>query len=221
MRTSAFARLGLSVALLGTAGCSGDGGGPGDEPTTASPTSTSQGPSETGSGTPTSGGTTVASADTTSSPGDEGPATFGVEDSGRPPEYCPPGVEPSLTIGHGVEEFMPADSGPAQVYLGHQGGYHVTLGMRGEGLDLADWGEGQVRATVGGQVVADHPTVIPMTCDAGGQFSEALWINLVFEEDPTPLLGQVASVEAEYVDASAHTVSGTVELTLSDEIVPL
>lgn len=166
-------------------------------------------------------GTTMQPADSTGGTTDPGPATIAVEESGSPPEYCPPGVEPTLTVGHGVEEFMPPEAGPAQVYLGHQGGYHITLGMRGTGLDLSDWGDGQVRGTVDGTVVADHPTIIAMSCDEGGEYSEALWINLIFEEPPQALLGQAIFVEAEYVDASNTMVAGTAELTISDTIIPL
>lgn len=217
-------RRSIAAGLLLTLGCAEPGVGPDQGPTTGdASTSQSEGPS--GASTSLAASTSTASpetssADTTSATAD-GPATSATNSGGPVPALCPPGVEPAIELGYGDEQYRPLDSGVAQLVQGHQGGFHVVLGMRGVGLDLADWVDGHLRATLADQLVADFDTIIVMSCDEGGDFSEALWINLIFEADPQALLGQVVSVEAELIDASDQHVSTTAEITISDDVVPL
>lgn len=213
--------MALALLSIAIAGCLVPSSGPDEGTSPDSATSTTHATDAATSGPMSTNSSTGAPADTGITT-DDGPATIGIEVGGPPPEYCPPGVEPpTIELGHGVDEYLPLDSGPAQIYLGHQGGYHVTLGMRGVGLDLADFGDGHLRGTVAEQVVADLPTLVVMDCDPSGEFSEALWINMIFDVDPMPLLGQTALVEAEYVDASGRVVTTTAEVLLSETIVPL
>lgn len=181
--------------------------------TTDAPPTTSTGADATGNEGEEAGEAGGSEAGST----DDGPATFG----GSFPEVCPPGVEPSLQMGLGDVDFRPIDSGVAQLVQGHQGGYHVVIGLRGTGLDLADWGSGHLRATVGGEVLADYDTIVVMECDDGGEFAEALWINLIFDAQPPMLLGQMASVEVEFTDASEVVVSASGQLEISEDIVHL
>ncbi|MCA9705619.1 MAG: hypothetical protein KDK70_07220 [Myxococcales bacterium] len=164
-------------------------------------------------GDPTRGPVDTGSDGTGSS--DDAPSTFG----GDLPAYCPPGAEPSLEMGLGDVEFRPLGDEVAQLVMGHQGGYHVVLGLRGAGLDLADWGSGHLHASIGGTVVADFDTIIVMNCDEGGQFAEALWLNLIFDADPEDLVGQLADVEVEFTDASGVVVSASGQVRISDDIV--
>ncbi|MCH9680417.1 MAG: hypothetical protein K0V04_03200 [Deltaproteobacteria bacterium] len=177
--------------------------------------------SATGGSPPPTGAPATSNSEQTAGPTagdttDASPATFG--DGSTAPQFCPPDAEASIELGLGDVDFRPVDSEPAQVILGHQGGYHVVIGVRGVGLDLAEWGEGHLTATVNGQVVADHNAVILMHCSDDGAYSEALWINLIFDDDPSSLLGLPMEVEAQYVDASNQQATATAELTLSDEI---
>ncbi len=203
--------VGLTLAV---SACAAAPEGPGN---TGGSTS---GPDPQGTATTTGEAATTTPADSTGGPPggttEAGPATFG--DGSATPEFCPPGIEPALELGLGDESFRPPDSGPAQIIFGHQGGYHVVVGLRAVGLDLADWGEGYLVATIDETIIADHPTVAVMQCADDGQYSEALWINLILAVDPTPLLGQVATVEAQYTDASNQVVTATAEITLSDAI---
>ena len=146
------------------------------------------------------------------------PSTFG----GSLPDYCPPGVEPSLEMGHGDIEYRPLESGIAQLVMGHQGGYHVVIGLRGSGLDLADWGSGHMQATIEGQLLADYDTIVVMQCDEdSGEYAEALWLNLIFDAQPPMLLGQTAFVEVDYTDASDVVVSASGMIEISEDIVHL
>ncbi|MEM7154597.1 MAG: hypothetical protein AAF799_17245 [Myxococcota bacterium] len=162
--------------------------------------------------------TTDAAGDTSGTT-EIGTATFAVDEGVLPPEYCPEGAEVSLEVGLGDVDFRPIDSGPAQLIQGHQGGYHVVLGLRGTGFDLADWGEGHLYATVGGEVVADYDTIVVMNCSDAGDYSEALWLNLIFETNAPALLGQVASVQAQFTDISGQVASVEAEITISETVV--
>ena len=170
-------------------------------------------------------GSTSGEAATSEAPGDTsgttemGTATFAVDEGVLPPEYCPEGVDVSLELGLGDIDFRPIGAEAAQLVQGHQGGYHVVLGLRGTGFDLADWGSGHLRATVGEQVVADYDTIVVMNCADSGDYSEALWLNLIFDTNADGLLGQVASVEAQFTDISGQVASVQAEITISETVV--
>ncbi len=189
----------------------------GEESGTPAPATESEGAdpvtsSESGSVDTSSGGVGTSTGDA--------PSTFG--EGGTLPDFCPPGLEPALEMGHGDIDFRPIDSGVAQLVQGHQGGYHIVIGLRGVGLDLADWGSGHMRATIGGEVLADYDTIVVMQCDEdGGQFSEALWLNLIFEAQPPMLLGQTTFVEVDFTDASDVVVSASGTFEISEDIVHL
>lgn len=210
------ARIGrLAVAALPMAlGCTSPSG----EPTTTTEAdtqamgSTGQSSTEdTGSPTTDSSGPSMGTTET-----DTGAGTFMQPEPD--PAFCPPGVEPSLELGHGDVSFRPIDEDIAQLVHGHQGGYHVVIGMRGQGFDLADWGNGHLRATIDGEVVADHGTIVVMECAKDGQYSEALWINLIFDINADGLMGRVAVVDAEFSDYTGQTVAVTEEITISKSI---
>lgn len=206
-------RLSWLVVATAAFGACGDSA----EPPPAGDDASSTTASATDSGT---------SAPTTAADDATGPATTASASTSTgseplPPEYCPAGVEPSLELGHGEMVFTPVDDDIAQIIHGHQGGYHVVLGLRGRGFDLSDWGDGHLRATVGGNVVADHTTIVVMNCDEGGDYSEALWINLIFKADVEQIRGQLADVEATFSDVSGQSVTAHAQFQISESIEPL
>lgn len=190
----------------GTAGASGSGspGGSGGEATGSS----------TGSGPGGSSGS--SSPDDSSGGADRG--TFGMPPEPMP---CPPGVEPGeLEIGHGNGEFVPLDTGPAMLVHGRQGGFHIVLGVRAPGLDTIAAGTANLRGTIDGVVLADHPFVANLTCGDESVGAQALWINLILESTPAELHEKTVDIEVEIVDTAGASVSATASVMIVDPLAP-
>jgi hypothetical protein len=140
--------------------------------------------------------------------------TFGMPAEPMP---CPADIEPStLEIGHGSGQFLDLVTGPAQLVHGRQGGFHIVLGVRAPGLDTSGPGTANLRGTVDGQVLADHPFVANLVCEDEAVGAQALWINLVLESTPAELHGKTVAIDVEIVDAQGASVSGSAEVEIVD-----
>jgi hypothetical protein len=215
----AMRRLGSVVWLCGL-GCasSDDGVVEASTRSAASTTASPTGGAETTRGTPPAGSTGTASTDA-GTPDDSGATSSITTDEPPRPELCPPGVDtPTLEIGHGHGDFLPIESGPAVLVMGEQGGFHITLGLRVSGFDLADWGSAHLHAELDGQVVSDHDAVVPFTCldELEPPLAQALWINVIFDVGPDELLGQTIEVTVDAADYTGVSVSETLTLPIDD-----
>ncbi len=226
MRVSA-SLLALGAVAVACAGCPGresEAPGPtsdGGDETTAS----SEGGEGAGSTTAAAGSTgptdeSTSTADASASADDSGssPGTLGTGEA--PAEFCPEGVTPSLQVGYGPGDFVPVSSGPALLIAGHQGGFHVELGLVSSGFDVADWGNVHFTARVDGQVVADHDAVAVLNCqyDLDPVVAHSYYVNMIFDAGPDLLLGATVEVDVELTDRGGQVATDSVQFVIGDEL---
>lgn len=217
MGSGRYAAFGIAVALV--AACGDDGATSEGEDTTG-------GAADTSSGGPATTMTT-APEDSSSSDGGSTAGTTASETEGATtrttfvddPMPCVPDGEPQLLFGHGVKEFSPLEEGPAQLWHGPQGGFHITIGIRSPGIDTANFGTVHFHAEVEGEVVADEPSVVVFNCYEDEGYAEAIWVNVVMESTPEELHGRLAEVDVELEDYAGTMVSGYFEVMIFDPLL--
>ena len=172
--------------------------------------------------TPTTGGadsSTTAATDTGATDttgGAEAGSTFSGE-TASVPEICNADGEPALEIGHGYEEFLPLDSGPARLIHGPQGGIHITIGLRSAGLDVAEFGDVHMYGESEGEVVADHPQGAVLECLDDLGVAEAIWLSMVLTAEPADVHGKIIDMEVSILDGVGTMISAQASTMIWDE----
>ena len=188
---------------------------------TAAASESGDDPASTSAATASSSGAadeSTATSDADSADSGSSPDTFGTGKA--PAQLCPAGVEPWLQVGYGPGDFVPIASAPALLIAGHQGGFHVELGLQSAGLDVADWGNVHFTARVDGQVVADHDAVAVLHCqyDLDPVVAHSYYVNMIFDVGPDVLLGATVDVDVELTDRGGQLATDSVQFVIGDEL---
>lgn len=201
----------LAGALLGCSGSGakaelGDVTGDGGDTSTGSPVGPSSGAMADSTSGAASTTSTASSDGGTVSPGDTtgGPLICGRVGSGP------------LEIGHGVKAFTTLAEAPAQLFHGPQGGVHITLGIRCPGLDVSQFADVQMRGTIDGTVVADHPQGAVLMCDDELGVAEGIWLNMIFEVGPEAVHDQIIDLDLTVTDDVGRQVSAQAQTLILD-----
>jgi len=194
--------LTVSGALLGF-GCGADDDD--DQPPGTADSSAATG----STGTP---GTGSSSANAGESGEETGEHPVEASSGGEPPQAdpCAPGDRPSIEVGHGELEFEPFDAHPAELVYGVQGGYHITVGVRGVYTDNTDVSVLRMTGFIDGEELAFSAPYVELRCIEERQ--EATNMLLIWDTTPDVLHGKTALVRAELTDAAGavHVAEGEV-----------
>jgi len=201
--------VGLVLMLAACTERDTDGAGSsGEEPTTASPTTTTSPDPTVG---PPGDSTTSATSDPTA-------ATVSTVDTGPLVDMCSPdgSSEPTFEVGHGSDGFAPFSDGPAELVYGDQGGIHIELGMRAQYLDVSGPFLSEVRGYIDGMNVATGQQGTFFKCRPDQTALEREGIRLIFELNPDQVHGQTVMVEAMYQDTRGVTVMASDSVLVLD-----
>lgn len=136
-------------------------------------------------------------------------------------EDCPLDAPASLEIGVGNASWVSIDDagGEATLVHGPQGGYHLELGLRAEGLDVSDLASAVVRGSVGGVELAASNTWVQFRCNPATQTADAWNVRLIYEAQPQDLDGRSTEVTATVLDVAGNGFEAAATLTIVDPLV--
>jgi len=206
------------LGLLTTVACGGAGESVDLGTTTSDETTTGTAPTTAVPEDTTTSGAVGTSTGTTSAAAETSTGAMG-ETFGPVPEMCGGDRPGPMEIGHGYAEYLPLDSGPAELIHGPQGGIHITLGLRCAGLEVSEFADVTLHGEIDGEVVADHVQGAILNCeeDLGeAGMAEAIWLSMIFDVGPEAVHEQVVDMELTLTDSLGHTVSATASTMVID-----
>lgn len=145
---------------------------------------------------------------------------------GAPPEAgeaedCPTDAAPAMEIGVGSESWQSIGdaSGEATLVHGPQGGYHLELGLRAEGLDVTDLASAVLRGAIDGEELAVSNTWVQFRCNPATNTADAWNVRLIYASTPDLLDGRETDITATVSDVAGTVFEATASLTIVDPLV--
>ncbi len=128
---------------------------------------------------------------------------------------CPVDVEPTLELGVGTDDFTPIDDAEfAELVHGSQGGYHIDLAFRAEGLNTKQLVQATGTGAIEGQDLGSLTAWLQFKCEA--PVAEAVAARLIFDAQPEDLDGRVVDIVVDLVDLDQTEFSASGSVLIED-----
>ena len=136
---------------------------------------------------------------------------------------CKSGGEPFLEIGQGDTLFatLEPEGTVMDLVYGPQGGYHLTMALRGGYFDATSFMGVTLIGSIEGENQAETNHWLNMECGSDKAYLEATNTLLIFNDGLTPeaLQGKEVEVEATLVDYRGVRVKDTVNVLISEVLI--
>jgi hypothetical protein len=141
----------------------------------------------------------------------------------EPIDGCLPSQEPTLEVGKGEDQWLPAsaDEGRTVLIHGFQGGYHSFVSLRSTGLSVQGAWKIELAGYLAGAEVVRVPLEREPACNAGVAQGESLgtWLIWGTRPDQLDLLHQQpVRIEARVEDLDGREASASAEMLLWSEL---
>lgn len=136
-----------------------------------------------------------------------------------PDDPCGAEAAPTLALGTGETAFE-AIEGPLEIVYGPQGGWHVVIALRAEGLDGDLPWDVQLTGLVDGEEVGATDPYGRPRCNRTETAWDVPGLLLVWSVPPEALDGREATIRATATDANGVTVEDELTVRLEDPTIP-
>lgn len=139
-------------------------------------------------------------------------------DEPAPLSPCEMGDSPWLEVGKGAYSYEDFGAGDGKIELiyGPQGGWHITIALRGAHLSTEAPSEAVITGEIDGETVGEIPPYVHFRCNTSDSALEAYGYTLVLNPPPEDLHNQTITVRAKLWDPSGQVVESSNEVVIID-----